>query len=160
MFCPVLPLPGVFTLQKSHELLVAGGVVILFFAGLLLAVNTGYFIKPEPANDNNVFSEEHMLKGDSIAFRLIPVNNTATTYIVSYEVRGEGPNVTGGWSVAERKFEAVSKTNPIEILVPRVARTTYTLSILISDQNQNMIYRGTSTITPDTEVSLLPVFQL
>ncbi len=149
-----------FALQKSHELLIAAGVVILFVAGLLIAVNNGYFATRTPAGGDNVFTEERALRGDSIAFQYIPVNLSAGTYIVSYEVRGEGPNVTGAWSVAEKKFEGISKSNPIEILVPRVPQTTYTLSILIADTNQSTIYRGTSVILPETTGPVLPGINL
>ncbi len=155
--CPAISVSQeCFALQRTTELLVAAGVVILFVAGLLIAVNNGYFATREPAGGNDVFTEERAVRGDTIAFRYIPVNLSGGTYIVSYEVRGEGPNVTGGWSVAEKKFDGITKSNPIEILVPMVPRTTYTLSIMISDMNQSAIYRATSVIHPDTAGSVLP----
>ncbi len=149
-------------MERKLGLLLAVAVVLLFVAGLLIAVNSGYFTSRQPVAAKDAFSEERVLRGDSIAFRFIPGNVSSSTYIVSYEVRGEGPNVTGGWSVAEKKFEEISPSRPIEILVPRVHGTTYTLSILISDNDAQPVYKGTSTIASDVGVgvSVLPGLNL
>lgn len=130
-------------MEKTEKVLIAIVIVVAAIAVVFILLN-GFGITPakNATAANESFKAEVLVRTNDVVFSYNPPVLLPGSYSAAYEFRKD--NVT---QIQDRHtFTDVSPENPIQIGFPKTGNGTYTVYMLIDDQNQNPVHKSISVL--------------
>ncbi|HVP94734.1 MAG TPA: hypothetical protein VMS89_06120 [Methanoregulaceae archaeon] len=129
-------------MEKTEKVLIAIVIAVAVVAVVFILMN-GFGITPvKNSSPNATFKAEAVVRTKDVVFSYIPPALLPGSYSAAYEFRKN--NVT---QIQDRHtFTEVSPENPIQIGFPNTGNGTYTVYMLINDQNQNPVHKSISVL--------------
>ena len=133
--------------MEKQNVIFIGIVVLIIAITLGLFYTNGMMFPPalqtggQADTSNLTIRAEAVTDGNYLTFRYIPAMNITGPVTAMYQAQ----NDTRAIFTDKKIFESVTPDNPVEIAMKRSDNGTYTMVMLISDQEKNNIHASTTT---------------
>jgi hypothetical protein len=130
------------TMEKTEKVLIAIVIVVAAVAVVFIFMNGFGTTSAQNTNTNTSFKAEALVRAKDVVFSYNPPAPLPGSYSAAYEFRKN--NTT---QIQDRHiFMNVSPQDPIQIGFPNTGNGTYTVYMLINDQNQNPVHKSISVL--------------
>lgn len=138
------------TMEKTEKILIAIVIAVAAIAVVFMLVNvSGPTSAQKTAGISSFEVEPPLVRTNDIVFNYSPNAALPGAYTAAYEFRKD--NVT---KVQDRHtFTNVSPMDPIQIGFPKTGNGTYTVYMLIDDQNKNPVHKSISVLVLGNDTS-------
>ena len=138
------------TMEKTEKILIAIVLVVAAITvGFMLLNGFGATSAQNPDTNASFQSEAPLVRTNDIVFNFSPNAALPGEYTAAYQFRKD--NVT---KIQDRHtFTNVSPADPIQIGFPNTGNGTYTVYMLIDDQNKNPVHQSISVLVLGNDTS-------
>ena len=138
------------TMEKTEKILIAIVIAVAAITVVFMLVNAAGPTSAQKTAGNATFeSEPPLVRTNDIVFNFSPNATLPGAYTAAYQFRKD--NVT---KIQDRHtFTNVSPMDPIQIGFPNTGNGTYTVYMLIDDQNKNPVHQSISVLVLGNDTS-------
>jgi hypothetical protein len=130
------------TMEKTEKVLIAIVIVVAAIAVVFILMNGFGATSAQNTTSNASFKAEALVRTNDIVFSYNPAAPLPGAYTAAYEFRKNNQTL-----IQDRHtFTNVSPQDPIQIGFPNTGNGTYTVYMLIDDQNQNPVHKSISVL--------------